>query len=35
VIGAASQGSADKGRTVLDSLVSGFKEHLDALTAAG
>ena len=35
VIGAASQGTADKGRRVLDSLVAGFKDHLDALTAAG
>jgi creatinine amidohydrolase len=35
VIGAASKGTADKGRMVLDSLVAGFKDHLDALTAAG
>jgi creatinine amidohydrolase len=33
VIGAASEGTADKGRAVLDSLVAGFKDHLDALTA--
>jgi creatinine amidohydrolase len=34
VIGAASMGTADKGRAVLDSLVAGFKDHLDALTTA-
>jgi creatinine amidohydrolase len=33
VIGAASKGTADKGRRVLDSLVTSFKDHLDALTA--
>jgi creatinine amidohydrolase len=32
VIGAASAGTADKGRRVLDSLVASFKGHLDALT---
>jgi creatinine amidohydrolase len=35
VIGTPSAGSADKGRMILDSLVDGFKEHLDALTASG
>ncbi len=35
VIGAASEGTADKGRLVLDCLVGLFKQHLDALTASG
>jgi creatinine amidohydrolase len=34
VIGAASKGTAEKGRMVLGSLVASFKDHLDALTAA-
>jgi creatinine amidohydrolase len=32
VIGMPSEGSADKGRVILDSLVTSFKEHVDALT---
>ena len=35
VIGAASKGTAGKGRRILDSLVTSFKDHLDALIAAG
>jgi creatinine amidohydrolase len=35
VIGMPSEGSAKKGRMILDSLVGGFKEHLDALSATG
>lgn len=34
VIGAASRGTPEKGRMVLDNLVAGFKDHLDALTPA-
>jgi creatinine amidohydrolase len=34
VVGAASKGTSDKGRLVLDSLVAGFRDHLDALTTA-
>ncbi|GIF09163.1 creatininase family protein [Actinoplanes siamensis] len=34
VIGMPSAGTAEKGRMVLDSLVSTFKEHLSALIAA-
>jgi creatinine amidohydrolase len=34
VIGTPSTASADKGRTVLDSLTATFKDHFDALTAS-
>ncbi|WP_409074182.1 creatininase family protein [Micromonospora chalcea] len=34
VIGTPSAGSAEKGRTILDNLVSSFKQHLDHLTAS-
>lgn len=33
VIGRPSAGTAEKGRTILNSLVGAFKDHLDALTS--